>query len=313
MAENAEGEVRYLLSDGLGSVRQAVDENAALVAYHEFDPYGNPVDNIDGEPYGYTGEWWENEVGLLHLRARWYAPGTGTFLSVDPVEGEPPYQYVRGNPVNLIDPSGHVPNCEGQKCKVELLSLRVQAGGGILGFSGHLSIVFTNYNEDVYTVEGMPENDPFSGNPGSLVILGPFENQNDPVVTLPGQYRETGANGAKFIVLAEGETACGLWNCLKEKMGLVASLEVPYRPWGPNSNTAVYTAVKACGLPTSGPQYDVGMWRIHPGWGIDLLAAGPRPIPAPTPPNPISTPTSPSAPVTPSSPNPSATPTYAGT
>lgn len=36
---------------------------------YEFDPYGDPV-QIGGEPYGYTGEWWEAGVGLLHLRAR---------------------------------------------------------------------------------------------------------------------------------------------------------------------------------------------------------------------------------------------------
>ena len=105
MTESSAGEVRYLLSDGLGSVRHAVDENAEIVVYHEFDPYGNPVQN-GGDPYGYTGEWWEDEVGLLHLRARWYSPETGTFLSVDPVESEPPYQYVRGNVVNWMDPSG---------------------------------------------------------------------------------------------------------------------------------------------------------------------------------------------------------------
>ena len=105
MTENSTGEVRYLLSDGLGSVRHAMDENGAVVAYNEFDPYGNPVQN-GSEPYGYTGEWWENDVGLLHLRARWYSPLTGTFLSVDPVESEPPYAYVRGNVVNRTDPSG---------------------------------------------------------------------------------------------------------------------------------------------------------------------------------------------------------------
>jgi RHS repeat-associated protein len=65
----------------------------------------------DSNPYGFTGEWWQEDVELLHLRARWYAPGTGTFLSVDPVESEPPYQYVRGNPINWIDPSGYVVEC----------------------------------------------------------------------------------------------------------------------------------------------------------------------------------------------------------
>jgi RHS repeat-associated protein len=108
VAESAGGEVRYLLSDGLGSVRQAVDDTGQVVMYNEYDPYGNPVQN-GGESYGYTGEWWQDEVGLLHLRARWYWPETGTFLSVDPVESEPPYLYVRGNVVNLIDPNGQAP------------------------------------------------------------------------------------------------------------------------------------------------------------------------------------------------------------
>jgi hypothetical protein len=61
MAESAEGDVRYLLSDGLGSVRQAMDDasRGTLVAYHEFDPYGNPIDSLRTTHYGFTGEWWE--------------------------------------------------------------------------------------------------------------------------------------------------------------------------------------------------------------------------------------------------------------
>jgi YD repeat-containing protein len=77
MAQSASGERRYLLSDGLGSVRQAVDDTGSVVAYNEFDPYGNPIVNRQseiGNPYGFTGEWWQAEVGLLHLRARWHLP-----------------------------------------------------------------------------------------------------------------------------------------------------------------------------------------------------------------------------------------------
>jgi len=112
MTESATGTIRYLLSDGLGSVRQAVDEDAMMASYKEFDPYGNPVQN-GGDPYGYTGEWWEAEVGLLYLRARWYAPETGTFLSRDDWEGTGwrsqsmnGWNYVEGNPINALDPSG---------------------------------------------------------------------------------------------------------------------------------------------------------------------------------------------------------------
>jgi RHS repeat-associated protein len=117
VAESDSGETRYLLSDGLGSVRQAVDENADLVAYNEFDPYGNPIlhSSFLISNYGFTGEWWENEVGLLHLRARWYLPETGTFVSKDVWEGDNlrsltlnGWSYVEGNPVNFTDPSGFI-------------------------------------------------------------------------------------------------------------------------------------------------------------------------------------------------------------
>ncbi len=114
LAESVTGEQRYLLGDALGSIRQAVDETATVVTYNEFDPYGNPVHTGDSDaPYGYTGEWWEDDIGLLYLRSRWYMPETGRFINQDTWEGEQEqpqtlhlYTYVHNNPVNFIDPSG---------------------------------------------------------------------------------------------------------------------------------------------------------------------------------------------------------------
>ena len=114
VADNESGELRYLLPDGLGSVRQALDEGGQPVSYYEFDPYGNPVDTTGGgDPYGYTGEWWDSATELLHLRARWYQPETGIFLSKDPWGGDiyqsqtlNGWSYVQGNPILRIDPSG---------------------------------------------------------------------------------------------------------------------------------------------------------------------------------------------------------------
>jgi RHS repeat-associated protein len=99
---------RRVLTETLVAVLDAPGaylESGQVVAYHEFDPYGAPVQG-GGDPYGYTGEWWEDEVELLHLRARWYDPAMGRFLSQDPVETQPPYVYVSDNPTNRIDPSG---------------------------------------------------------------------------------------------------------------------------------------------------------------------------------------------------------------
>lgn len=51
-------------------------------------------------------------TGLQYLRARYYDPSTGTFLSRDPLaanayqDKQHPFGYAGGNPVNATDPSG---------------------------------------------------------------------------------------------------------------------------------------------------------------------------------------------------------------
>lgn len=48
------------------------------------------------------------ETGFQYLRARYYDPATGNFLTRDPIEAltREPYGYVGGNPLNATDPSG---------------------------------------------------------------------------------------------------------------------------------------------------------------------------------------------------------------
>jgi hypothetical protein len=47
--------------------------------------------------------------GLLYMRARYYDPEIGRFINKDPIglaSGINVYAYAKGNPANLIDPSG---------------------------------------------------------------------------------------------------------------------------------------------------------------------------------------------------------------
>ena len=64
--------------------------------------------------YGYAGEW-TDASGLQYLRARYYSPAQGRFLTKDPFPGflsQPttlnPYAYVANNPVLMSDPSGMI-------------------------------------------------------------------------------------------------------------------------------------------------------------------------------------------------------------
>jgi RHS repeat-associated protein len=62
-----------------------------------------------------SGEQFDSDLSLYYLRARYYNPNTGRFLSRDPEDGVPTdpktlhkYLYAGGDPVNAIDPTGRV-------------------------------------------------------------------------------------------------------------------------------------------------------------------------------------------------------------
>ncbi len=115
IAEQLAGADRYYyVHDGLGSVRQVLDSAGQIATRYTYDPFGMPLPG-DGvpNPWQFTGEAWDAEVELLYLRARYYQPETGRFMTKDPWRGEPsrpgtlnPYLYVRNNPANSTDPSG---------------------------------------------------------------------------------------------------------------------------------------------------------------------------------------------------------------
>ena len=63
--------------------------------------------------YLYRGEQYDSDLGLYYLRARYYNPITGRFMSRDPENGKPfnpktlhKYLYANGDPVNRLDRSG---------------------------------------------------------------------------------------------------------------------------------------------------------------------------------------------------------------
>jgi RHS repeat-associated protein len=103
--------------DGFGSVRQLTNSAGAVTDTYEYDAFGNSFTKTGSTPnnYLYRGEQYDSDLGLYYLRARYYNPATGRFLSRDPEEGnrfDPrtlhKYLYVGGNPVNRIDPRGRL-------------------------------------------------------------------------------------------------------------------------------------------------------------------------------------------------------------
>jgi RHS repeat-associated protein len=108
--DRAEGSVRFL-SNAAGTVTDT----------YEYDAFGNQIYRSGTTPnaYMYRDEFFDSDLGLYYLRARYYNPSTGRFLSRDPLDGDPTdpqslhkYLYAGGDPVNRIDPSGRADSIE---------------------------------------------------------------------------------------------------------------------------------------------------------------------------------------------------------
>ena len=84
-----QAERHYYVHDGLGSVRQLTDATGQIAESYAYDPFGVPLVGGDAyNPYQFTGEAWDAEVALLYLRARYYQPETGRFITKDPWMGD---------------------------------------------------------------------------------------------------------------------------------------------------------------------------------------------------------------------------------
>jgi RHS repeat-associated protein len=108
--------------DGGGNVRQLTNTAGTVTDSYEYDAYGNSftVSGTTPNNYLYRGEQYDADLGLYYLRARYYNPLTGRFMSRDPnspgpfdSNGNPTdpkalhkYLYAGGDPINGIDPSG---------------------------------------------------------------------------------------------------------------------------------------------------------------------------------------------------------------
>ncbi len=98
-------------------MRQLTDASGQVTLANAYEPYGNLAQTAGSAQtsYGFTGEW-TDPSGMVYLRARYYSPNDGRFLTRDTWMGDynrplslNRWEYVEGNPVNLTDPSGHYP------------------------------------------------------------------------------------------------------------------------------------------------------------------------------------------------------------
>lgn len=100
----------YLLHDQQGSTRLLVSATGIPVGSYSYSTYGQTIRHAGtaSTALQFDGQYTDAESGFQYLRARYYDPASGVFLSVDPLAGltNAPYSFAYNSPVNLGDPQG---------------------------------------------------------------------------------------------------------------------------------------------------------------------------------------------------------------
>ncbi|MBP7285872.1 MAG: RHS repeat-associated core domain-containing protein, partial [Nannocystaceae bacterium] len=107
---------RFQHGNHLDSASLELDGDAAVISYEEFHPFGttsyaanDSAVEVSAKRYRYIGKERDEETGLYHLGARYYASWLGRWTAADPTglaDGVNRYAYCRGNPITLRDPDG---------------------------------------------------------------------------------------------------------------------------------------------------------------------------------------------------------------
>ena len=130
--------LRYQLGNHLRSASLELDETGAIISSEEYYPYGSTsyqaVDvsiKAAAKRYRYTGMEKDEETGLAHHGARYYASWLGRWTSADPAgisDGLNRYQFVSSDPILFVDPSGFSKQYASEKEFGEDLKSELSAG-----------------------------------------------------------------------------------------------------------------------------------------------------------------------------------------
>lgn len=101
----------YYLHDLHGNVAQVFSGSSTVsknnYSYNAFGTTDYFGDTDTPNKWGYCDQLIDEETGYYYLRARYYNPATGSFISEDPIkDGVNWYAYCAGNPILLIDLTG---------------------------------------------------------------------------------------------------------------------------------------------------------------------------------------------------------------
>ena len=115
---NVKTDYQYYTQNAHGDVVNLTDAQGAITKSYKYDAFGveQNIDDSDRNAFRYCGEYYDKETETIYLRARYYNPVTGRFISRDCYTGNTGvplslnlYTYCYNNPVIYEDSSGNNP------------------------------------------------------------------------------------------------------------------------------------------------------------------------------------------------------------
>ncbi len=172
--------------NNIGSTIAMTDQSQAIVNKYSYDEFGKVLNQVAAvpQPFKYVGQYgvMHESNGFYYMRARYYDPKVGRFISEDPIGlagGINQFVYVGNKPVNRIDPMG-------------LFEIEVSDPWGRSGSTYGGTITVIGNNGISVIVNGSSWPNPTNANPG--IATGTYN----------ATYSSTGHHGTDPAVLFNG-------------------------------------------------------------------------------------------------------------
>jgi len=145
IATDLDGSRSYYLCNAHGDVTSLTNSSGTITQKYDYDAFGNLRDvdgysnDTDTNPFRYCGEYFDGETSTIYLRARYYNPRLGRFMTEDPIrDGLNWYTYCGNSPLVFIDPWGE---------DAVLINKPVDNAANTIGIE-HMSAFFQDENDN---------------------------------------------------------------------------------------------------------------------------------------------------------------------
>ena len=219
--------------------------DAYVEPYGKATVFGTPSAGLD---LRLPGQWTEAETGGLSQNwFRNYDPILGRYAQVDPIgisAGQNIYNYVDGRPTEFIDPNG-------------------------------LAIVYVNFNPVPETANIashayilITDND---GGNATYCRAGPSRGIFGSIKAVCGDYNSKVEDYRDYpkksvILICDDKPSSFYRTKAVDYTNIVFTSTIPYKPWGPNSNSFAHSLVTAIGATLTNPP------TFAPGWNTTISA-----------------------------------------